>query len=177
MTTVTTVTDNGQLLRDAAFVAIVAELHALSGKQVVITINDAASVARTFDVLSPDELIERITHLDKLAGTHVEYTNINAVLDMLNELSGWLSECGRAQACAKYYMLTAHEMTMATMPEHVRSLSITERRAWVAAKCAAWESQYERAERLTAAITHRCDHLRTFVSYEKELAKAAIQQV
>ena len=177
MTVLTTVTDAGTLNRDDAFIAIVTELKALSGRQAVITINSAESVARTFDVLSPDELIERITHLDKLTGTHVEYTNINAVLDMLNELSGWLSEAGRVQAAAKYYMLIAHEMVIATMPDPVRSLSITERRAWASAKCAAWEAQYERATRLTAAMTHRCDHLRTFVSYEKELAKAALTQV
>ena len=106
MTTVTTVTDNGQLLRDAAFTAIVAELNALSGKQVVITINDAASVARTFDVLSPDELIERITHLDKLAGTHVEYTNINAVLDAVPT---WLPASQQAEIrddLEKQYHLT-----------------------------------------------------------------------
>lgn len=177
MTVVTQINDTGQIQRDGAFAAIVAELQALSGKQVVITINDAEAVARTFDILPPDVLIERITHLDKLVSTHVEYTNINAVLDMLNELSGWLSECGKVQATAKYYMLTAHEMTIANMPDSVRALSVTERRAWIAAKCAAWEAQYERTERLTAAFTHRCDHLRTFVSYEKELAKAAIAQI
>ena len=30
---------------------------------------------------------------------------------------------------------------------------------------------YEQAERMVSAITHRCDHLRTFVSYEKTMAE------
>jgi hypothetical protein len=66
---------------------------------------------------------------------------------------------------------------MSAIPDDIKVLSISERKRWVSARIAEWEAMFERSERLCAAITHRCDHLRTFVSYEKEQAKAAISAI
>jgi hypothetical protein len=137
----------------------------------------ASEIRRTFDILPEQDMFDRIKHLDALASTNVDHTDINAVLDLLNELSAWLPEAGKCQASAKFYMLLAVDAVMSAIPDDIRTLSVTERRRWVSARIAEWEAIYERSERLTAAITHRCDHLRTFVSYEKEQAKIAIQAV
>lgn len=177
MKAVTHVNDDGRITSAEAITAIRQTLNEQRNTEVLITIMPASDIRRTFDILPEQDMFDRIKHLDALASTNVDHTDINAVLDLLNELSAWLPEAGKCQASAKFYMLLAVDAFMSAIPDDIRVLSVTERRRWVSARIAEWEAIYERSERLTAAITHRCDHLRTFVSYEKEQAKIAIQAV
>ena len=177
MKAVTHVNEEGRITSAEAITAIRQTLNEQRNTEVLITIMPTSDIRRTFDILPEQDMFDRIKHLDALASTNVDHTNINAVLDLLNELSAWLPEAGKCQASAKFYMLLAVDAVMSAIPDDIRALSVTERRRWVSARIAEWEAIYERSERLTAAITHRCDHLRTFVSYENEQAKIAIQAV
>jgi len=177
MRAVTHVNDEGRITSAEAITAIRQTLNERKNTEVLITIMPAMDIRRTFDILPEQDLFDRVKHLDALASTHVDHTDINAVLDLLNELSAWLPEAGKCQASAKFYLLVAVDAVMSAIPDDIKVLSISERKRWVSARIAEWEAMFERAERLCAAITHRCDHLRTFVSYEKEQAKAAISAI
>ena len=145
-------------------------MKGIAGKEVLITVTPSGSIAGGLDILPLERLLQDLAHLEKLSRTHIEYSDINAVLDLLNELSEWLPYAGRIQANTKYYWRAAESNLFEIMPESIKALSPSERTKWLRAKCAEHESLFDQAQRTVAAITHRCEHLRTFVSYEKALA-------
>jgi hypothetical protein len=144
---------------------------ALPETEAIISIAPCNSVAGVLDIMPLPELIQRVKQLQALASTQVDITNINAVLDLLNELSTWLPFAGKVQGHCKYYLLAAETTAIEQMPEGIRTLSTTERTKWAKGKSAEYAALYEVTERTCAAMTHRCDHLRTFVSYEKSQAQ------
>lgn len=141
------------------------------GKRVVVSMYDVASLPGLYNVVTLDKVIETVNHLDSLASTNIDPTNGNAITELLNELSAWLPEAGRIQASAKFYLLNAQRASAETVPDGIKTLSATAQNKWLEGSTAEYAALYERCERLTKAITHRCDHLRTFLSYQKEEMK------
>jgi len=140
------------------------------GTQVIIGITPFNSIAGALDIVPLDKLLHDAAHLEKLARNQIDHTQVEAVMDLLNELSTWLPYAGKLQANAKYYLRVAQANALAGLPDYAVNGSPTDRKRWCEAQCAEYEALYEQCERMVAAITHRCDHLRTFISYEKSLA-------
>ena len=153
--------------------AIQEELRALEGKQVIITITPADALPGLPGLVEINELAKMLQSITDLANTHVDVTDINGILDLLNELSAWLPQAGILQASAKYYMNAAKAQLHDEVPEDIKRSGAMNIKNWIQANAFYYEALYERCERLTAAVTHRCDHLRTFVSFEKEQVRLA----
>jgi hypothetical protein len=162
--TLAKVGENGAINADASQ-KIRSHLAAMPGKEALISITPKDAIAGALDVLPLAKIIEDLKHLQNLCGRNCDHTDINQVLDLLNELSEWLPYSGRIQANCKYYLLAAETNAFDRLPDEIKATS--ERRDWRKAQTAEYAALYEQAERTCAAITHRCDHLRTFVSYAK----------
>lgn len=139
------------------------------GTQILVGITPHNSIAGALNIVPIDKLLHDAEHLEKMARTEVDPTQVEAIIDLLNELSTWLPYAGKLQANAKYYWRIAQANVMEKIPEWIKDATPTDRKRWIEGQCAEYESMYEQCERIVAAITHRCDHLRTFVSYEKSL--------
>jgi hypothetical protein len=140
--------------------------------ETLICITPKNSIAGALDILPLEKIIEDVRHLSNLASASIDHTNVNAVLDLLNEISAWLPYAARLQANCKYYLLAAEANAFEHLPDNLKATS--ERNDWRKAQSAEYAALYELAERTCAAITHRCDHLRTFISYAKsEMSLAA----
>ena len=148
----------------AKIAAAIAEIP--DGTEFLVGIVPAGSLPAAMNIDAPDVIVKGINEVLALAQHNVDHTNPSAVMDLLNELSGWLAYAGQLQAQAKYWLLVAELDALNNVPEHLTSP--TERKKWCNAKAAEYAALYEQAERLTAAVTHRCDHLRTFISYHKQ---------
>jgi hypothetical protein len=141
-----------------------------AGTQVIIGITPFNSIAGALDIVPLDQLLKDAAHLEKMSRNHVDHTQVEAVMDLLNELSTWLPYAGKLQGNAKYYLRVAQSNALSNLPDWALNGTPTDRKRWSETQCAEYEALYEQCERMVAAITHRCDHLRTFVSYEKSLA-------
>lgn len=141
------------------------------GTETLISITPFKSIAGGLDILPIEKILEDLKSLDTLSRIHVEPDAVNQVIDLLNEISEWIPYAGRIQANCKYYLRAAESNLFDNIPEHILKLSTTERTRWLKAQCAEFEALYEQAERVVSAMTHRCEHLRTFVSYEKAMAQ------
>jgi hypothetical protein len=156
---------NGTINADAQ-TQIRAHLAALEpGTETLIGITPKAAIAGALDIIPLQQIITDLKHLQDLARRNVDHTDVNQVLDLLNELSEWLPYAGRVQANCKYYLLAAEANAFENIPPELKATS--ERNDWRKAQAAEYAMMYEQAERTCAAMTHRCDHLRTFVSYAK----------
>lgn len=165
-----TMVDGGKLNSEASAQIRACLTEIQPGTQVIIGITPFNSIAGALDIVPLDKLIQDATHLEKLARNQIDHTQVEAVMDLLNELSTWLPYAGKLQANAKYYLRVAQANALAGLPDYAVNGTSTDRKRWCEAQCAEHEALYEQCERMVAAITHRCDHLRTFVSYEKSLA-------
>lgn len=140
------------------------------GTEMLISITPFGSIAGGLDIIPLQDIFEYLKKLDDLSRIHVEPDAVNQVIDLLNEISEWIPFAGRIQANCKYYWRAAESNLFANMPPEIRELSTSERTRWIKAQCAEHEALYEQAERVVSAMTHRCEHLRTFISYEKAIA-------
>lgn len=138
------------------------------GTETLISIMPKNAIAGALDIIPLGKIVEDLKHLAERTRASIDHTDVNQVLDLLNELSEWLPYSGRLQANCKYYLLAAETNAFENIPAELKATS--ERRDWRKAQAAEYAALYEQAERCCAAITHRCDHLRTFISYEKALA-------
>lgn len=139
-----------------------------AGTETLVSITPKGAIAGALDIIPLEKILQDLAHLETLARRTIEHTDVNQVLDLLNELSEWLPYAGRVQANCKYYLLAAEANAFQDIPDDVKATS--ERTAWRKAQAAEYAAMYEQAERMCAAIVHRTDHLRTFISYEKSIA-------
>lgn len=140
------------------------------GEKITVTISSGKEFAGAWQVLPLETIINDLALLQSMAQTSIEYTDVNQVLHLLNELSSWLPYAGKLQANAKLYWRQSEAAALGIIPDNLQSTS--ERQKWARANSAEFEALYQSCERVCAAMTHRCDHLRTFVSYEKTQIEA-----
>ena len=138
------------------------------GETLVISMFNARSIPGTLDLLKFDDIGQTLETVEKLINTNVDHTKPQACSEVMSELGEWLGYMAKVQASAKFYALTAKQSAVEEMPESVKGMSRTTQSEWLKGRCAAMEAMYEYACRISAAAVHRCDHLRTFISFEKE---------
>jgi hypothetical protein len=138
------------------------------GEMLVISMFNARSIPGTLDLLKFDDIGQTLETVEKLINTNVDHTKPQACSEVMSELGEWLGYMAKVQASAKFYALTAKQSAVEEMPDDIRQMSTMIQREWINGRCAAMEAMYELAERMFKAATARCDHLRTFISFEKE---------
>jgi len=138
------------------------------GETLVISMFNARSIPGTLDLLKFDDIGQTLEVVEKLINTNVDHTKPQACSEVMSELGEWLGYMAKVQASAKFYALTAKQSAVEEMPDDIRQMSTMIQREWINGRCAAMEAMYELAERMFKAATARCDHLRTFISFEKE---------
>lgn len=158
--------DNGKI--DAHASAGIRAYLAENPGPCIISIMPRHALAAKMAIMPLESIVEWLDSIGKLAERTIDATNAPEIIEFLNELSAWLPHVGKVQASAKYYLLLAERTAMDYMPEGINRLSATERRRWAQGQVAEFAALYENIERLGAAMTHRCDALRTLLSYEKQ---------
>lgn len=149
------------------------------GKEVIITISDKEAKAGQEPNVSYEKILQDIEHMETLCGTQIDYNDPNAVMYLLNDLSSWLSYSGTVKANAHGINAKMQLQEQIKMLDDSRFMSLgqMERKNILRGICEKTETLFVRADRVNASITHRCEHLRTFLSFHKqELALAGTQQ-
>jgi hypothetical protein len=142
-----------------------------AGKRIVISIADDA---KEKPGQSPNASLSKIetdlNHLETLCGTQIDYNDVTAVMFYLNDLSSWLSYSGKLRADIYALNLQARAVQLIKIldDQMYSSIGPLERKEHAKALCWETEAMLLRAERVNAAITHRCDHMRTFISFHKQ---------
>lgn len=161
-----TVTETGRL--ETGSEHIKQYMNDNKGETLVISMFNARSIPGTLDLLKFDDIGQTLEVVEKLINTNVDHTKPHACSEVMNELGEWLGYMAKVQASAKFYALTAKQSAVEEMPDDIRQMSTMIQREWINGRCAAMEAMYELSERMFKAATARCDHLRTFISFEKE---------
>lgn len=141
------------------------------GEKVLFAIMPTNDVVGMLAIMPFDDVRNTLNKLQELCDASIEYSNVNACLDLLNELSAWIGQSAHLQASAKYYLCIAESAQYGAILENIedyRHLSALERKKIATSRCAEYVALYEFAERLNAAIGRRCDNLRTFISFAKQ---------
>jgi len=162
----------GGKMDNAARELVAAKMKSIAnGEKVLFAIMPTNDIVGALAIMPFDDVRNTLFKLQELCDASIEYSNANACLDLLNELSAWIGQSAHLQASAKYYLCIAEAAQYAAILENIedyKNLTSTERKKIAASRCAEYVALYEFAERLNAAITHRCDHLRTFISFAKQ---------
>ncbi|MGL4641323.1 MAG: hypothetical protein ACRCVX_16550 [Shewanella sp.] len=140
------------------------------GESVLFAVLPKNEIVGALSVMPIIDLMQTAEAIKALLNITIDHNIPNDCLDLLNELGGWMGQAAALQSSAKYYLCIAESAQYAEMLENIddyKLLSVTERKQMIAARCAEYVALYELAQRLGAAMTHRCDHLRTLVSWHK----------
>lgn len=135
------------------------------GARILVSILPVKDIPGALDVMPFNVLCERYEHMQRLASVTVDHRDPNALLDALNDMGSYIAISGHMLASAKYYLHIAKQSALGDMPEHVRTLSANERRDWASAQVAQYEMIHSACDRINASLTHRCDHIRSFIAY------------
>jgi hypothetical protein len=165
---------DGKLTDSAAAALLRTEFNKYenTNDEVMISVAPFIAVAGGVGIMSMDEINMVIQKLKELQDTMIESGSADQNLDLMSEIDSWMSKACLAQASCLYYKESALSFNIENMPESVKSLQASERKAWAEAKTATYNSLYMLVERLNSKLTKKCDLLRTFVSYEKGLLGA-----
>lgn len=138
------------------------------GERVTVCIMPGRAIPGAFNIMPIETITQTLDCVMKLCNTSIDHSDLPQVLDLLNEISPWLSYMAMVRASARYYTDVQQAFYLENMPESIRELSTSERVKWAKAKCAEYNALYEYADRVLAKATDRCEHLRTFISYGKQ---------
>ncbi len=139
---------------------------------IIITIAPATKVAGVMDLLTMDKIHTDLLHLETLINQDMTAMDVPQVIDYMCDVSGWAGYAGKVQACAKAHLASAMKCAVEQMPESVRKLSASVQLQWVKGQAGDYEAMHEFACRISSALSHRLDAIRSVVSYEKAVLPA-----
>lgn len=115
--------------------------------------------------MTSEEILINCNRIKGELESQVETSNIESVMDKLNNLTG-LSGLS-AELVANTKQLILQRQKPAILLAQKSNVSASMQKAFVESECAEEMMLYTYAERLNAAITHSLDALRTIVSMRK----------
>lgn len=115
--------------------------------------------------MTADEILINCNRIKGELESQVETSNIESVMDKLNNLTGLSGLSAELVANTKHLILQRQKP--AILLAQKSSVSASMQKAFVESECAEEMMLYTYAERLNAAITHSLDALRTIVSMRK----------
>ena len=118
---------------------------------------------------SIDKITEQLSHINTLISQEVSDSDYPTMLSYLNELSAWQANSGKCVADAEYYYHAELEKVFDTLNKNgnLKEVPATVLNNYAKAKCKEYIYLLKLAERYNRGIVHRCDSVRSILSFAK----------
>jgi hypothetical protein len=118
---------------------------------------------------SIDKITEQLSHINTLISQEVSDSDYPTMLSYLNELSAWQANSGKCIADAEYYYHAELEKVFDALNKNgnLKEVPATVLNNYAKAKCKEYIYLLKLAERYNRGIVHRCDSVRSILSFAK----------
>jgi hypothetical protein len=119
--------------------------------------------------LTIQEITQQLSHINTLISQEINESDYPALLSYLNELSAWQGNSGKCVADSEYYLNDKLESVFKELMSDVnlKNIAPTVLTKYTNAKCKEYIYLLKLAERYNRGITHRCDSIRSILSFAK----------
>ena len=140
-------------------------------KDLVLAITPRGAVASLMEIPPIEKVLKDLNYMEQLCAVQPDVTEPNQLIDVLDNLTAFMHLCATIEAATEYYRLAFESIQYDLLlqnPEAMR-LSQSERSRYLKARNAEMEALHRRAERVSRAMVHRADALRSILSYQKQV--------
>lgn len=119
--------------------------------------------------LSIDDITTQLSHVNMLISQEINESDYPTMLSYLNELSAWQGNSGKCVADAEWYYHTELEKVFDELDKkgNLKDVPATVLNNLAKAKCKEFIYLLKLAERYNRGIVHRCDSIRSILSFAK----------
>lgn len=119
--------------------------------------------------LSIEEITTQLSHINTLISQEISESDYPTMLSYLNELSAWQGNSGKCVADAEWYYHTELEKVFDELDKkgNLKDVPATVLNNLAKAKCKEFIYLLKLAERYNRGIVHRCDSIRSILSFAK----------
>ena len=119
--------------------------------------------------LSIEEITTQLSHINTLISQEISESDYPTMLSYLNELSAWQGNSGKCVADAEWYYHEELEKVFDELDKkgNLKDVPATVLNNLAKAKCKEFIYLLKLAERYNRGIVHRCDSIRSILSFAK----------
>lgn len=119
--------------------------------------------------LSIEDITTQLSHINTLISQEISESDYPTMLSYLNELSAWQGNSGKCVADAEWYYHTELEKVFDELDKkgNLKDVPATVLNNLAKAKCKEFIYLLKLAERYNRGIVHRCDSIRSILSFAK----------
>lgn len=119
--------------------------------------------------LSIEEITTQLSNINTLISQEISESDYPTMLSYLNELSAWQGNSGKCVADAEYCYHDKLESVFDELNKsgNLKDIPATVLNNYAKAKCKEYLYLVKIAERYNRGITHRCDAIRSILSFAK----------
>ena len=119
--------------------------------------------------LSIEDITTQLSHINTLISQEISESDYPTMLSYLNELSAWQGNSGKCVADAEWYYHEELEKVFDELDKkgNLKDVPATVLNNLAKAKCKEFIYLLELAERYNRGIVHRCDSIRSILSFAK----------
>ena len=119
--------------------------------------------------LSIEDITTQLSHINTLSSQEISESDYPTMLSYLNELSAWQGNSGKCVADAEWYYHEELEKVFDELDKkgNLKDVPATVLNNLAKAKCKEFIYLLKLAERYNRGIVHRCDSIRSILSFAK----------
>ena len=119
--------------------------------------------------LSIEDIATQLSHINTLISQEISESDYPTMLSYLNELSAWQGNSGKCVADAEWYYHAELEKVFDELDKkgNLKDVPATVLNNLAKAKCKEFIYLLKLAERYNRGIVHRCDSIRSILSFAK----------
>jgi hypothetical protein len=119
--------------------------------------------------LSIEDITTQLSHINTLISQEISESDYPTMLSYLNELSAWQGNSGKCVADAEWYYHEELEKVFDELDKkgNLKDVPATVLNNLAKAKCKEFIYLLKLAERYNRGIVHRCDSIRSILSFAK----------
>ena len=119
--------------------------------------------------LSIEDITTQLSHINTLISQEISESDYPTMLSYLNELSAWQGNSGQCVADAEWYYHEELEKVFDELDKkgNLKDVPATVLNNLAKAKCKEFIYLFKLAERYNRGIVHRCDSIRSILSFAK----------
>lgn len=121
--------------------------------------------------LTIEEITQQLSHINTLISQEIDESDYPSLLSYLNELSAWQANSGKCVADAEYYLNDKLDSVFKELmsDDNLKNKNIapTVLTKYMNGECKEYIYLLKLAERYNRGITHRCDSIRSILSFAK----------
>lgn len=118
---------------------------------------------------SIEQITEQLSHINTLISQELSESDYPTMISYLDELSAWQGNSGKCVADAEYHYHTKLESVFNDLQKDgsLKDVPATVLNNYAKAKCKEYLYLVKLSERYNRGLTHRCDSIRTILSFAK----------